>query len=74
VKWAKDERKFFEVARDNYEPIFFTLGMIVIGGQHFFFRQFLPMIVPLWPAWIPGRLFWVYLIGTALIVGGGAII
>ena len=32
------------------------------------------MIVPLWLAWIPGRLFWVYLVETILIVGGGAVI
>jgi hypothetical protein len=27
-----------------------------------------------WPAWIPGRLFWVYLVGTVLIVAGGSIL
>lgn len=32
------------------------------------------MVVPLWPGWIPGRPFWVYLVGTILIVGGGAVI
>jgi uncharacterized membrane protein len=54
--------------------IFFAVGMIVIGCQHFFFRHFIPMVVPLWPTWIPGRLFWVYLVGTILIVGGAAIL
>jgi uncharacterized membrane protein len=46
----------------------------VIGCQHFFFAQFVPMVVPLWPASIPGRLFWVYLAGTILIVGGASIL
>ena len=54
--------------------IFFAIGLIGIGGQHFFFRQFVPTVVPLWPAWIPGRLFWVYLVGTILIVGGASIL
>jgi len=36
---------------------FFAIGMIGIGVQHFFFRQFVPMLVPAWPAWIPERLF-----------------
>jgi uncharacterized membrane protein len=53
---------------------FFGLGLIVIGYQHFFFGRFIPLVVPLWPAWIPGRFFWVYLVGTALIVGGVAVI
>lgn len=50
--------------------IFFAIGMIGIGCQQFFFRQFLPMLAPFWPAWIPGRLLWVYLVGTILIAGG----
>jgi uncharacterized membrane protein len=54
--------------------IFFALALIGIGGQHFFFRQFVPMVVPVWPAWIPGGLFWVFLVGTILIGGGVAIL
>lgn len=54
--------------------ILFGLGLIGLGGQHFFFREFVPMVVPLWPAWIPGRLFWVFLVGAILIAGGGAIV
>jgi len=63
-----------EVACGERGPNLFAAGLIVIGCQHFFFGQFVPMIVPLWPAWIPGRLFWVYLVETILIVGGGAVI
>jgi uncharacterized membrane protein len=53
---------------------FFALGLIGIGVQHFYFRQLVPMVVPAWPAWIPGRLFWVFLVGTILIAGGAAIL
>lgn len=35
--------------------IFFCSRLIVIGCQHFFFRQFVPMVVPLWPSWIRFR-------------------
>jgi hypothetical protein len=44
--------------------IFFAVGLIVIGYQHFLFGQFIPMVVPWWPGWIPGCLFWVYLVGA----------
>jgi uncharacterized membrane protein YphA (DoxX/SURF4 family) len=54
--------------------IFFAVGLIGMGGQHFFFGNFVPMVAPLWPAWIPGRLFWVYLVGSILIVSGGSIL
>ena len=54
--------------------IFFSIGLIAIGCQHFLFGQFVPMVVPWWPGWIAGRLFWVYLVGAILIVGGGAVL
>jgi uncharacterized membrane protein len=54
--------------------IFFALGLIGIGCQHFFFGQFIPLVAPIWPKAIPGRLFWVYLVGAILIAGGGAIL
>lgn len=54
--------------------IFFAIGLIGIGCQHFFFRQFIPVVVPLWPAWIPARQFWVYLVGAILIAAGVSIL
>jgi uncharacterized membrane protein len=54
--------------------IFFALGLIGIGCQHFFFGQFIPLVAPIWPTAIPGRLFWVYLVGAILMAGGGAIL
>src|SRR5579864_5153658 len=54
--------------------IFYALGLIGIGIQHFIFADFIPVIAPSWPAWIPGRPFWVYTVGTALIAAGAAIV
>jgi uncharacterized membrane protein len=54
--------------------IFFAIGLIGIGVQHFIFADFIPVIVPLWPSWIPGRHAWPYVIGAALIAAGLAIV
>jgi uncharacterized membrane protein len=53
--------------------IFYAIGLIGIGVQHFVFADFIPVIVPAWPGWIPGRPFWAYAIGAALIAAGLAI-
>jgi uncharacterized membrane protein len=53
---------------------FYALGLIGIGIQHFIFRDFIPVILPLWPAWIPGRTLWAYVVGAALIAAGAAIL
>jgi uncharacterized membrane protein len=53
---------------------FYAIGLIGIGIQHFIFRDFIPVIVPLWPAWIPGRSYWAYAVGAALIAAGAAIL
>jgi uncharacterized membrane protein YphA (DoxX/SURF4 family) len=54
--------------------IFYAVGLIGIGFQHFFFAQFIPMVVPLWPTWIPGRPICVYLVGLVLILSGVSIL
>jgi uncharacterized membrane protein YphA (DoxX/SURF4 family) len=54
--------------------IFFALAQIVVGFELFYFRQFVPMVEPLWAQAIPGLAFWVYLVGILLIVAGGAIL
>jgi len=54
--------------------LFFALGVAGIGFEHFFFRQFIPVVVPLWPQWIPGHSFWVYCVGALLLVCAGAIL
>ena len=54
--------------------LFFALGVAGIGFEHFFFRQFIPVVVPLWPQWIPGHSFWIYCVGALLLVCAGAIL
>jgi uncharacterized membrane protein YphA (DoxX/SURF4 family) len=54
--------------------IFYAVGLIGIGVQHFIFRDFIPVIVALWPAWMPGRPFWACLVGAALVCAGVAIL
>lgn len=54
--------------------IFFALGLIGIGIQHFLFGQFIPLVVPIWPKGTPVPRFLVDLVGAILIAGGGAIL
>src|SRR5216683_2556996 len=54
--------------------IFYAIGLIGIGVQHFIFADFIPVMVPMWPAWIPGGPIWAYAFGAALIVAGAAIL
>ncbi len=54
--------------------IFYAIGLIGIGAQHFIFRDFIPVMVPLWPSWIPGRPLWAYAAGAVLIAAGLAIL
>jgi uncharacterized membrane protein len=53
---------------------FYAIGLIGIGVQHFIFANFIPVVVALWPAWMPGRQLPAYVVGTALIVAGAAIL
>jgi uncharacterized membrane protein YphA (DoxX/SURF4 family) len=54
--------------------IFYAIGLIGIGVQHFIFANFIPVIVPGWPAWIPDRPFWVCAVGVALVAAGISIL
>lgn len=47
----------------------YLLGVFLFtaGIQHFIFAEFVQQLVP---AWIPGRLFWTYFAGVALVAGG----
>ena len=54
--------------------IFYAIGLIGIGVQHFIFADFIPVMVPSFPSWIPGRPFWAYAFGAALIAAGAAIL
>jgi uncharacterized membrane protein len=53
---------------------FYAIGLAGIGVQHFIFRNFIPVVVPYWPAWIPGRPLWVWVLGAGLIASGMAIL
>jgi uncharacterized membrane protein len=53
--------------------VLYALGMIGLGGQHFYNADFIPVIVPSAPAWMYGQYFWTSLVGAGLIIMGLAI-
>ena len=54
--------------------IFYAVGLFGIGVQHFIFGNFIPVMVPLQPDWIMGRLIFAYLLGAILIAFGSLMI
>lgn len=50
-----------------FGPVFIAAPMAVFGTEHYLDPSGVGRIIP---AWIPAHLFWVYLVGTFLIVGG----
>jgi uncharacterized membrane protein len=52
-------------------PVFLAMPMAVFGTQHFLFPIGVGRIIP---SWIPAHTFWVYLVGTCLILGGLSIV
>lgn len=54
--------------------VFFAVGLIGIGVQHFIFGNFIPVMVAWWPAWIPWRPLWAGIFGAILIISGSLII
>jgi uncharacterized membrane protein len=53
---------------------FYAAGLIGIGIQHFIFRQFIPVMLPLWPAGLPGRAVFACLLGALMVLAGVAIL
>src|SRR5882762_6269850 len=49
--------------------VFFAIGIIGIGIQHFIYSAFRPVILPAWPQWMQLSIL-AYLVGTALIAAG----
>src|SRR5215475_10333371 len=47
-----------------FGPLFFAIAMVVFGADHLPAAKFVAMGVP---PWMPGRLFWAYFVGVALI-------
>ena len=54
-----------------FGPLFLAVPMGVFGTDHFIAPRFIATLVP---SWIPGHLFWVYFVGTALIAAALSII
>ncbi len=53
--------------------VFYALGLIGIGIQHFIFSDFIAVMIPYWPPSIPGREFWAWGLGLALVAAGCAL-
>jgi len=53
-----------------FGPLFFTVPMAVFGADHFIAPTIVAAMVP---SWIPGHLFWVYFVGTALFAASWSI-
>jgi len=51
-------------------PLFFAVPLVGFAAEHFVFTG---VMVPMIPAWIPSRPFWIYLTGTALIAAAASI-
>jgi uncharacterized membrane protein YphA (DoxX/SURF4 family) len=47
-------------------PIFYAAPLAAFGTEHFTLTNVMASIIP---AWIPGHLFWVYLVGACFIAG-----
>lgn len=54
-----------------FGPLFFAAPMAVFGGDHFIAAK---VVIDSVPSWIPWHLFWVYLVGTALIAASLSIV
>ncbi|MDE1177063.1 MAG: hypothetical protein PW789_10725 [Edaphobacter sp.] len=52
----------------------YAVGLASLGLMHFFFMNFPWVVVPEFPAWIPLRLLWIFVLGAALTAAGAAIL
>jgi uncharacterized membrane protein len=52
-------------------PVFFAAPLALFGAEHLAGAEFIKTVVP---PWMPGRLFWVYFVGCALIVAAFSIV
>jgi uncharacterized membrane protein len=52
----------------------FAVGLGCIGLMHFFYTNFPWVVIPEFPAWIPLRLLWVFLVGAAVTAAGACIL
>jgi hypothetical protein len=49
----------------------YAVPLLVFAAQHFIYAKFIAGLVP---AWIPGHLFWAYLVGVGFIAASAAIV
>jgi uncharacterized membrane protein YphA (DoxX/SURF4 family) len=54
--------------------LFYALGIVGIGLQHFYNADFVAVVVPSFPEGIPARYFWTCVAGMGLVITGIAII
>jgi len=52
-------------------PVFIGVPLVLFGIDHYLFPAEIGQIVP---AWIPAHAFWVYFVGTCLLLGGLSIV
>jgi uncharacterized membrane protein len=52
-------------------PVFYAVPLAVFGAEHLSGAQFLMQTVP---PWMPGRLFWAYFVGVALVAAAVSIL
>jgi uncharacterized membrane protein YphA (DoxX/SURF4 family) len=50
--------------------IFFGIALIAFGTQQLILSNFITVILPYWPDWLPGKIIGVYIISIALIICG----
>ncbi|HLH07128.1 MAG TPA: hypothetical protein VKW78_07820 [Terriglobales bacterium] len=48
----------------QFGPVFVAIAMAIFGADHLTAAKFVAMIVP---SWMPGKLFWAYFVGFALL-------
>jgi uncharacterized membrane protein len=48
----------------QFGPLFLAVAMAIFGADHLTAARFVALLVP---SWIPGRLFWAYFVGFALL-------
>jgi uncharacterized membrane protein len=55
-----------------YGRLFYAMGIVALGLQHFYNADFIPVIVPSFPESLHGRFFWTCVVGMGLIITGAA--
>ncbi|QIP17054.1 hypothetical protein G8759_32675 [Spirosoma aureum] len=64
-------RGYFTNIYMRYGSLLYALSLIIFGIQHFIYANFVATLIP---SWIPGHLFWTYLIGLAFIATAASVL